>query len=60
MNLRTGTPTKEAVFEAVNEIWDNPKYTEKVQAIATDLKNSYDPFATVARAVDEIAAGHTH
>ncbi|RDW56478.1 hypothetical protein BP5796_13119 [Coleophoma crateriformis] len=58
MNLRTATPTKEAVFEAVNEIWSNPKYTQKVQEIAADLKNSYRPFATVAKAIDEIVAGH--
>ncbi|RDW58639.1 hypothetical protein BP6252_13115 [Coleophoma cylindrospora] len=56
VNLRTATPTKEAVSEAVNEILGNPKYTQKVQEIAADLKKSYRPFATIAKAIDEIAA----
>lgn len=53
-NLRTGTPTPEALLSAVDEVIMNPKYKERALELEAEMA-TYDPMTVVAQTVDELA-----
>ena len=57
VNLNTGTPTQEAVREAVDKVLSNVKYKERALELQAETR-AYDPFAVIAENIDEVARGH--
>ena len=55
VNLRTGTPTKEQVSEAVNKVLEDPSYKEKVTYIMRE-NEKLDATDAIERAVLKMAA----
>jgi UDP:flavonoid glycosyltransferase YjiC (YdhE family) len=55
INLRTGTPTPEALKEAVLEVFKGEKYKKRALEVKKEIE-SYDPMAIITAAIDEIAA----
>jgi UDP:flavonoid glycosyltransferase YjiC (YdhE family) len=55
VNLRTGTPTSEALEEAVLEVFRDKKYKKRVLEVKKEIE-SYEPMAIIASAIDEVAA----
>ena len=55
INVRTGTPTSEAVKDAVLGVLTDEKYKRRALEIQAEIQN-YDPMAIIAGAIDEVAA----
>ena len=54
INLKTGTPTSEAVKDAVVEVLADGKYKRRAMEIRNESK-TYEPMAVIADAIDEVA-----
>jgi UDP:flavonoid glycosyltransferase YjiC (YdhE family) len=54
INLGTGTPTPEALKDAVLEVFRDGKYRERVAEVKREIE-CYDPMAIIAGAIDEVA-----
>jgi UDP:flavonoid glycosyltransferase YjiC (YdhE family) len=54
INLGTGTPTPEALKDAVLEVFRDGKYRERVAEVQMEIEG-YDPMAIIAGAIDEVA-----
>ncbi|KAE9367955.1 glycosyltransferase family 1 protein [Stipitochalara longipes BDJ] len=54
VNLGTGTPTPEALKDAVLEVFNNRKYKERALEVKKEIE-SYDPMTIIASAIDEVA-----
>ena len=55
-NLKTGTPTPEAISKAVDEVISNPKYKKRALELEAEMA-TFDPMSVVAQNIDELAAG---
>lgn len=56
INLKTGTPTPEAIRNAVDEILGNSKYKNRALEMEAEM-SAFDPMSVVAKNIDELAAG---
>jgi UDP:flavonoid glycosyltransferase YjiC (YdhE family) len=56
VNLRTSTPTPEAVLAAVDEILSNSKYKKRSKVLEAEMA-TYDPMGIVVKNIEEMAAG---
>jgi UDP:flavonoid glycosyltransferase YjiC (YdhE family) len=56
VNLRTSTPTPEAVLAAVDEILSNSKYKERSKVLEAEMA-IYDPMGIVVKNIEELTAG---
>jgi UDP:flavonoid glycosyltransferase YjiC (YdhE family) len=56
LNLKTGTPTPEAIRKAVDEILENPKYKKRALELEAEMA-AFDPMSVVAKNIEELAAG---
>jgi UDP:flavonoid glycosyltransferase YjiC (YdhE family) len=56
VNIGVGNVTPERVREAVEEIFEEPKYMERVLEVKREIEG-YDPMAVVARAIEDLAGG---
>ncbi|TVY75687.1 UDP-glucosyltransferase A1 [Lachnellula suecica] len=56
LNLRTGTPTSEALRAAVDAVASDPKYREAAQKLEAEMA-TFDPIGVVAANIEELAAG---
>jgi UDP:flavonoid glycosyltransferase YjiC (YdhE family) len=56
LNLKTGTPTPEAIRNAVDEILGNQKYKKRALELEAEMA-AFDPMSVVAKNIDELAAG---
>jgi UDP:flavonoid glycosyltransferase YjiC (YdhE family) len=56
INLRTATPTHEAIRTAVDQILENPKYRDRCKELEAEM-TMFDPMGEVAKNIDELAAG---
>lgn len=56
INLRTGKPAPEAISAAVDEVIKNPKYKARSKELEAEMA-TFDPIESVARNIDELAAG---
>jgi UDP:flavonoid glycosyltransferase YjiC (YdhE family) len=54
INLKTGTPTAEALKGAVLEVLGDGKYQKRVTEVKEEIEG-YDPMAIIAGAIDEVA-----
>lgn len=55
VNLKTSTPTVEAVYAAVNEVLTNPRYKTRAVEIEREMA-SCDPMGVIAGTIEELAA----
>lgn len=55
-NLRTSTPTPEAVLAAVEEVTTNSKYKQRALELKTEMA-TYDPIKIVSQFIDGLTAG---
>jgi UDP:flavonoid glycosyltransferase YjiC (YdhE family) len=56
INLRTGSPTTEAIRTAVDEIISNPKYKIRAKEMEAEMAE-FDPVSIVAQNIEDLAAG---
>ncbi|KAJ4002841.1 hypothetical protein NW752_012373 [Fusarium irregulare] len=56
VNLRTGSPTSEAIRAGVDEVLSNPKYKEGAKKIQADMDAS-DPIKVISENINEVLAG---
>ncbi|RFU24621.1 hypothetical protein B7463_g11712, partial [Scytalidium lignicola] len=56
VNLRTATPSPQAIRDAAEELTQNPKYKKRVLELQEEMK-SFDPAAVVIANIEEVAAG---
>ena len=56
VNLRTGSPTSEAIRAGVDEVLSNPKYKEGANRIQADMDAS-DPIKVITDNINEVLAG---
>lgn len=56
VNLRTGSPTREALRAGVDAVLADPRYTEAARRIQADMAVS-DPVRAIAENIDEVIAG---
>ncbi len=54
VNLKAGTPTPEALKDAVLEVLRDGKYKKRVMEVKEEIE-TYDPMAIIAGAIDEVA-----
>jgi UDP:flavonoid glycosyltransferase YjiC (YdhE family) len=52
-NLKTGTPTVEALLSAVKEVIENPKYKKRALELEAEMA-TYDPVGVFAQTIDEL------
>lgn len=56
VNLRTGTPTPEAIRGAVDEIVSNPRYKMRPKELEAEMA-MFDPMSVLESNIEELAAG---
>jgi len=56
INLKTATPTKEAVAEAVETVIRDGKYKKRALELESEMK-SYDPMGIIIGTIEELGAG---
>jgi UDP:flavonoid glycosyltransferase YjiC (YdhE family) len=56
INLRTGSPTTEAIRTTVDEIISNPKYKIRAKEMEAEMAE-FDPVSIVAQNIEDLAAG---
>lgn len=56
INLKTGTPTKEAIRAAVDELIANPKYRARAKELESEAAG-FDPMSVIIQNIEELAAG---
>jgi UDP:flavonoid glycosyltransferase YjiC (YdhE family) len=54
VNLKTSTPTPEAVLEAVEEVISNPKYKERSLVLEAEMA-TFDPMEIIVKNIEELA-----
>lgn len=54
INLKTGTPSPEALREAVSEVLGDEKYKKRVGEVRGEIRG-FDPMKVIAGAIDELA-----
>lgn len=57
INLRTGTPTKEAIRVAMDELIADPKYKARAKELESEAAG-FDPLSVIIQNIEELAAGH--
>jgi UDP:flavonoid glycosyltransferase YjiC (YdhE family) len=53
VNLKTGTPTAEAIREAVDKVLGDEKYKKRALELQAEM-SGFDPIGEVAKAIDEL------
>jgi UDP:flavonoid glycosyltransferase YjiC (YdhE family) len=56
INLRTGSPTKEQIRVAVDEIITNPKYKVRAQELEAEMAE-FDPVGVIIQNIEELTTG---
>jgi UDP:flavonoid glycosyltransferase YjiC (YdhE family) len=56
INLRTGSPTKEAILEGIEELIREPKYKKRALEMKAEM-DGFDPMSIVSQTIDELAIG---